>query len=162
MTTTRNRDFSVRVLRESPSAYQSRQELPGAGTAEQRRSSHNGGSLYFDHRQDLEGIMVDALRKLLLAGLGTIDLTEEKAKAIFNDLVARGEMSEKDAKELVSSWTKRAAEHRGRLQEDIDQAVQRALSAMGIARRAEVEALKAKIDELEAKLGAKDTAVPEP
>jgi polyhydroxyalkanoate synthesis regulator phasin len=100
--------------------------------------------------------MVDALRKLLLAGLGTIDLTEEKAKAVFNDLVARGEMSEKDAKELVSSWTKRAAEQRGRLQEDIEQGVQRALSAMGIARRAEVEVLKAKIDELEAKLGARD------
>ncbi len=105
--------------------------------------------------------MVDALRKLLLAGLGTIDLTEEKAKAIFNDLVARGEMSEKDAKELVSSWTKRAAEHRGRLQEEIDQAVQRALSAMGIARKSEVEALKAKLDELEGKLGGKSTAVPE-
>jgi polyhydroxyalkanoate synthesis regulator phasin len=105
--------------------------------------------------------MVDALRKLMLAGLGAVDLTEEKAKAIFNDLVARGEMSEKDAKELVTSWTKRAAEHRGRLQEDIDQAVQRALSAMGIARRAEVEALKAKIDELEGKLGGKATAAPE-
>ncbi len=105
--------------------------------------------------------MVDALRKLLLAGLGTIDLTEEKAKAIFNDLVARGELSEKDAKELISSWTKRAAEHRGRLQEDIEQGVQRALSAMGIARKAEVEALKAKIDELESKLGGKDPAVPE-
>jgi polyhydroxyalkanoate synthesis regulator phasin len=105
--------------------------------------------------------MVDALRKLLLAGLGTIDLTEEKAKAIFSDLVARGEMSEKDAKELVSSWAKRAAEHRGRLQEDIDQAVQRALSAMGIARRAEVEALKAKISELEVKLGGRDAATAE-
>ncbi len=106
--------------------------------------------------------MVDALRKLLLAGLGTLDLTEEKAKAVFNDLVTRGEMSEKDAKELVSSWAKRAAEQRGRLQEDIDQAVQRALSAMGIARRAEVEALKAKVEELEGKLGAKAPAVPEP
>jgi polyhydroxyalkanoate synthesis regulator phasin len=106
--------------------------------------------------------MVDALRKLLLAGLGTIDLTEEKAKAVFNDLVARGELSEKDAKELVSSWTRRAAEHRGRLQEDIDQAVQRALTAMGIARKAEVDALKTKIAELESKVGGKDTAVPEP
>ena len=105
--------------------------------------------------------MVDALRKLLLAGLGTIDLTEEKAKAIFNDLVARGELSEKDAKELVSSWTKRAAEHRGRLQADIDQAVQGALSAMGIARKTEVEALKAKIDELEGKLGSRDAATAE-
>jgi poly(hydroxyalkanoate) granule-associated protein len=107
--------------------------------------------------------MVDALRKLLLAGLGTIDLTEEKAKAVFNDLVARGEMSEKDAKELIATWTKRAGEQRGRLQQDIEQSVQRALSAMGIARRAEVDALKAKIDELEAKLAPKDVApVPEP
>jgi poly(hydroxyalkanoate) granule-associated protein len=105
-------------------------------------------------------MMVDALRKLLLAGLGTLDLTEEKAKAVFNDLVARGEMSEKDAKELVSSWTKRAAEQRGRLQEDIEQGVQRALSAMGIARRAEVDALKAKIDELEAKLAGQNTPAP--
>jgi polyhydroxyalkanoate synthesis regulator phasin len=61
----------------------------------------------------------------------------------------------------VSSWAKRAAEHRGRLQQDVEQAVQRALSAMGIARRAEVDALKAKIDELESKLGTKDTPVPE-
>jgi poly(hydroxyalkanoate) granule-associated protein len=98
--------------------------------------------------------MVDALRKLLLAGLGTIDLTEEKVKAVFNDLVARGEMSEKDAKELISSWSKRAAEQRGRLQEDVEKAVHGAISAIGIARRAEVEALKAKISELEAKLGA--------
>ena len=105
--------------------------------------------------------MVDALRKLLLAGLGTIDLTEEKAKAVFNDLVARGELSEKDAKELISSWTKRAAEQRGRLQQDIEQGVQRALSAMGIARRADVDALKAKIAELEAKLSGRDAATAE-
>jgi len=107
--------------------------------------------------------MVDALRKLLLAGLGTLDLTEEKAKAVFNDLVARGELSEKDAKELVSSWSKRAAEQRGRLQDDIEQVVQRTLSAVGIARRAEVEALKTKIEELETKLAAKGKAAsPEP
>jgi len=99
--------------------------------------------------------MVDALRKLLLAGLGTLDLTEEKVKAVFNDLVARGEMSEKDAKEVISSWSKRAAEQRGRLQEDVEKAVNRALSAVGIARQTEIDALKAKIDELEAKLGAR-------
>ena len=75
--------------------------------------------------------MVDALRKLLLAGLGTLDLTEEKAKAIFNDLVARGEMSEKDARELVQGWAKRAAEQRTRLQQDVDEAVSRAMNVDG-------------------------------
>jgi poly(hydroxyalkanoate) granule-associated protein len=109
-----------------------------------------------------EGIMVDALRKLLLAGLGTLDLTEEKAKAIFNDLVARGEMSEKDARELVQGWAKRAAEQRTRLQQDVDEAVSRAMNVMGLAKKSEVETLNARVADLEQKLAAaKAVAVPE-
>ena len=98
--------------------------------------------------------MVDVLRKLLLAGLGALDLTEEKARAIFNDLVARGEMNDKEARELLASWTKRAAEHRGRIQEDVEQAVSRAMDKVGLARKEEVDALQAKIADLEAKLRA--------
>ncbi len=101
--------------------------------------------------------MVDALRKLLLAGLGTLDLTEEKAKAIFNDLVARGEMSEKEARELVQGWAKRAAEQRTRLQHDVDEAVTRAMSAIGYAKKSEVESLNARIADLEQKLAAAKT-----
>ena len=102
--------------------------------------------------------MVDALRKLLLAGLGTLDLTEEKAKSVFNDLVARGEMNEKDARELVSSWTKRASEQRERLQQEVDQAVTKAMTAMGLARRSEVEALVSRVADLERKLAGSDPA----
>ena len=100
--------------------------------------------------------MVDTLRKLLLAGLGALDMTEEKAKAVFADLTARGEMSEKEAKELIASWSKRAAEQREHLQKDIEQSVHRAMNAMGIARQAEIDALKARINDLEAKLAGKD------
>ena len=96
--------------------------------------------------------MVEALRKLLLAGLGTLDLTEEKARAVFNDLVARGEMSDKEARELIANWTKRASEQRGRLREDVDQAVNRTLEAMGLARRTDLDALNARLAELERKL----------
>jgi polyhydroxyalkanoate synthesis regulator phasin len=106
--------------------------------------------------------MADVLRKLLLAGLGTLDLTEEKAKAVFNDLVARGEMGEGEAKELIASWAKRAAEHRGRLQADVEQTVHKALSAVGIARTVEMEQLKAKIAELEARLAAAGAGSPVP
>jgi polyhydroxyalkanoate synthesis regulator phasin len=100
--------------------------------------------------------MVDTLRKLLLAGLGALDITEEKAKALFADLAARGEMSEKEAKELISSWSKRAAEQREHLQKDVEQAVHRAMNAVGIARQTEIDALKARLSELEAKLAGKD------
>jgi polyhydroxyalkanoate synthesis regulator phasin len=101
-----------------------------------------------------EILMVDALRKLLLAGLGTLDLTEEKAKTIFNDLVARGEMNEKEARELVSGWAKRAAEQRDRLQQDVERTVARTMTAMGLANKAEVETLSARVAELEQQLAA--------
>jgi len=102
--------------------------------------------------------MVEALRKLLLAGLGTLDLTEEKLKAVFSDLVARGEMSEKEARELITNWTKRATEQRGRMKEDLEQAVNRTLQAMGLAKRSDVDALSARLAELERRMsGAGDT-----
>lgn len=106
--------------------------------------------------------MVDALRKLLLAGLGTLDLTEEKARAVFNDLVARGEMSEKDAREVIAAWSKRATEQRGRLQQDIDAGVTKALSAMGLVRRGEIDSLRARIAELEQRLGIAPQAAEAP
>jgi polyhydroxyalkanoate synthesis regulator phasin len=96
-----------------------------------------------------EATMLVLLRKLLLAGLGTLDLTEEKARAIFNDLVARGELSEKDARELINTWTTRASEQQAKLQERIDAGVRRALDAVGLVKRAEHDALVARVAELE-------------
>ena len=93
--------------------------------------------------------MLEPLRKLLLAGLGTVDLTEEKLKAVFDDLVARGEVSEKDARELVSDWAKRAGEQRTKIQQQVDEAVRRALERLGVSRRADVEKLESRIADLE-------------
>ncbi len=93
--------------------------------------------------------MLESLRKLLLAGLGTFDLTEEKLKAVFDDLVARGEVSEKEARELISDWTKRAGEHRTKIQQQVDEAVRRALERLGVSRRADLEKLESRIADLE-------------
>ena len=93
--------------------------------------------------------MLEPLRKLLLAGLGTVDLTEEKLKAIFDDLVARGEVSEKDAKELISGWAKRASEQRTKIQQQVDETVRRGLEKMGLSHRADLDKLEARIADLE-------------
>ena len=95
--------------------------------------------------------MADALRRLLLAGLGTLDLTEEKLKSVFEDLVKRGEMNEKDAKELIASWKDRASEQRQKVQALIDESVQKGLKTMGYVRLSEYEALAARVAELERK-----------
>jgi polyhydroxyalkanoate synthesis regulator phasin len=96
--------------------------------------------------------MLEALRKLLLAGLGTLDVTEEKARALFNDLVARGELSEKEARELIAGWSKKAGEQRVKLQQQIEDGVRKALDKAGPVSRADFEALVARLAELEKKL----------
>ena len=96
-----------------------------------------------------EGSMLEPLRKLLLAGLGTVDLTEEKVKAVFDDLVARGEVNEQEAKELVSGWVKKAGEQRTKIQQQVDEAVRRALERLGVSQRADLDKLEARIAELE-------------
>ena len=98
--------------------------------------------------------MADLLRKLLLAGLGTLDLTEEKVKAVFEDLVKRGEMNEKDAKELVASWKDRAGEQRQKVQALVDEAVHKGFKAVGYVKLSDYEALAARVAELEHKLAA--------
>jgi polyhydroxyalkanoate synthesis regulator phasin len=105
-----------------------------------------------------EGKMLDTLRKLLLAGLGTVDLTEEKLKAVFDDLVARGEVSEKEARELISTWKNRAGEQRTRIQQQVDQAVVRALEGLGVSRRADMEKLESRIAELERRVSGRPDA----
>lgn len=106
--------------------------------------------------------MADALRKLLLAGLGTLDLTEEKAKAVFDDLVKRGEMNEKDARELISSWKDRANGQRQKVQALVDESVQKGLKAMGYVRLSDYEALSARVAELERKIATPAEAAEPP
>jgi poly(hydroxyalkanoate) granule-associated protein len=106
--------------------------------------------------------MADALRRLLLAGLGTLDLTEEKAKAVFDDLVKRGEMNEKDARDLISSWKDRANEQRQKVQALVDESVQKGLKAMGYVPVTEYEALAARVAELERKIATPAEAAEPP
>ncbi len=96
--------------------------------------------------------MLEPLRKLLLAGLGTVDLTEEKLKAVFDDLVARGEVGEKEARELVAGWAKRAGEQRTRIQQLVDEAVRSALERIGVCHRADLAKLEVRIADLERRL----------
>ena len=103
--------------------------------------------------------MLEPLRKLLLAGLGAVDLTEEKLKAVFDDLVARGEVGEKEARELISGWAKRAGEQRAKIQQQVDEAVHRALERMGVSHRADLDKLEARIADLERRVAREPDAV---
>ena len=48
--------------------------------------------------------MLDALRTLLLAGVGAIDVTDEKMRSVIEELSRRGELAADEARELASLW----------------------------------------------------------
>jgi polyhydroxyalkanoate synthesis regulator phasin len=100
----------------------------------------------------------ESLRKLMLAGLGAVYLTEEKAKSLFDDLVKHGEMNEQDARELFATWRKRAGEQTDKVQKQVDEALQRGLKAMGYVKKSELDELAVRIAELERKLGERESA----
>ena len=96
--------------------------------------------------------MIDAIRRLMLAGLGTLDLTEEKLRAAFDDLVRRGEISEKDARETIADWARRANEGRSRLQQQIEETIKRMSESRESPLRASIDALTARVEALERRL----------
>jgi polyhydroxyalkanoate synthesis regulator phasin len=93
--------------------------------------------------------MIDTLRKVLLAGLGTLELTDEKLHATLGDLIKRGEISEQEGRELAGQWQRRLARRREELQQEARAAVQRALRGLDVATQQELEALTSRVDALE-------------
>ena len=92
--------------------------------------------------------MIRTLRTLMLAGLGTLDVTEEKVRAAFEDLVKRGEVTEKDARDLVASWTKRATERREAFRNQVRELVREELKIAEVSRQ-EFDALAELVARLE-------------
>lgn len=96
--------------------------------------------------------MSDLLRKTYLLGLGLASLTREKVEEVVDDLVKKGEVAEKDRKQVMSDILERAREEQQKLTETIKDSVHKVVGEMRVPSRTQYEALLQKIEELEARL----------
>jgi poly(hydroxyalkanoate) granule-associated protein len=98
-------------------------------------------------------------RRIWLAGLGAIAEAEKRGDEIFENLVERGESYEKNLKEplgkatgavreSVSSAKSKATSAFQDLEGIVDRKVASAMKSMGLATRAEVEALRKEVERL--------------
>jgi polyhydroxyalkanoate synthesis regulator phasin len=97
----------------------------------------------------LETTMLDALRTLLLAGVGAIDLTDEKMRSIIDELIRRGELAADDARELTILWADGVENRRDAIADRVRKAVDEALARQNVASHASVADLQARIEILE-------------
>ncbi len=103
--------------------------------------------------------ILKALRSTLLIVMGTLAVGKEELEAIVNRLVEKGELAEKDARELLNDLLERRKDITGttakveaKIEDLIDARLEAVLDRLNVPSRRNVEELARKIAELAEKV----------
>ena len=100
--------------------------------------------------------MLEMARKVLLAGIGAMALTQEEIEKFVGKLVERGEIAEKDGRKLIKDVMerrrKKGAEVRSDTEDEVEKRMEEVLTRMNIASKSDIDALNRKITTLTKKL----------
>jgi len=90
--------------------------------------------------------MFDTLDKALLAGLGALSMTRERAEQLFDRYVDAGRKAREERSGFVKDLMDRAEKTRQELERIVREQVHDAVSKLEVATRQDVERLEKKID----------------
>ncbi len=93
--------------------------------------------------------MREILKKTWLAGLGLASLTREKVEELVDELVRRGEITEKERPHVIEDLLTRVREEQKRFSSAVKEAVQKVVAEMGLPSRQQLEDLKSRVEKLE-------------
>ena len=92
--------------------------------------------------------MFETLDKLMLAGLGAISMTRERAEKIFDEYVSRGKLEKDQRTGFVKAVMDAADKNREELEKLIARQVRETVEHLNLPTRSDVERLEQKIDKL--------------
>jgi len=95
--------------------------------------------------------MPDLIKDMVLAGLGIMSLTYEKAESLAKDLIKRGELSETEEAKFIKDLMKRAEKYSSETEKKIEETVEKTLKKLNIPTRSDLDEIKQKLDELSKK-----------
>ncbi|HRR41036.1 MAG TPA: phasin family protein [Syntrophales bacterium] len=93
--------------------------------------------------------MKDYIRKAMLIGIGLAATTREKVEESIAELVKKGELSEKEGKELVNELLEKSKKIKEEWDKRVERAVTDALSRLSIPNKKELDELKMRVEALE-------------
>jgi len=92
--------------------------------------------------------MFETLDKMMLAGLGALSMTRERAEKIFDEYASRGK-AEKDSRSgFVKEVMDSADRTRGELEKMISEQVQKSVANLHLASHEDLQRIEAKLDRL--------------
>ena len=92
--------------------------------------------------------MFETLDKMMLAGLGAISMTREKAEKIFDDYVSRGKAEKENKTGFVKDIMDAAEKNRKELENLVSKQVRETMEHLNLPSRDDIERLEEKIDKL--------------
>ena len=105
---------------------------------------------------DSGNAMLSGLRRVLMAGVGAVALTQEQIEEFVGRLVERGEIADGDARKLISDVVDRRKrtlqDSTKRAEEELDKRIEGLLVRMNIPSKGEIDALSDKIADLSRKV----------
>ena len=93
--------------------------------------------------------MFELIKRSIFIGAGLASMTAEKIEEAVSEIVKKGEISEKQGRELVQDLLEKGSKVRKELAERIDRVIQEKLQKLNIPTRREIEELKTRIEQLE-------------
>jgi poly(hydroxyalkanoate) granule-associated protein len=93
--------------------------------------------------------MLDFIRKMTMAGAGLAIITTEKIQELADELVKKGEMTEKEAKEAVNEYIEKSKQAKKDLEGKMEQWVSGFLNRMNIPTRKDLDEIKERLARLE-------------
>ncbi|HEC02387.1 MAG TPA: polyhydroxyalkanoate synthesis regulator [Phycisphaerales bacterium] len=92
--------------------------------------------------------MFETLDKMMLAGLGAISMTRERADKIFDEYVGRGKVEKENRTGFTKALMDAAEKNRSELERLVATQVRETLETLNLPTRDDLQRLEQKLDEL--------------
>ncbi|MEZ5275682.1 MAG: hypothetical protein R3F07_04805 [Opitutaceae bacterium] len=93
--------------------------------------------------------MIDLIRKTFLAGVGAVVMTREKIEESMADLVEKGKISAKDAREVAEKLAADGKREFETVSDDVQKRVKEMLEQMGVGQKDKIGDLEKRLLALE-------------
>ncbi|MBD5778943.1 hypothetical protein IEN85_05520 [Pelagicoccus sp. NFK12] len=104
--------------------------------------------------------MIDAIKKVMLAGVGAAAISTEKAEKALNELVEKGKLSATDAKEAAKKIADEGKQEFEEASKSLEDRFDSMLKKLGRGQAERIESLETKLAAVEARLAALEKESP--
>lgn len=93
--------------------------------------------------------MFDIIKKTMLTGVGLAAMTRDKIEEMAKELTEKGEMTEKEGKELVDELMKKSEKAKKDLETKMEGIVEKVLAKMNLATKEDISKIEKRLKHLE-------------